>query len=238
MSIDLPKEVKKLLETDSFKGRSGAEKKPLSASSQSNLKAICKLFDANSPQRTLEVGFALGFSAALFASRHKVRALGATQAVHTAIDPFQKEVWDYAGVVSLEQLGLDAGVRLIEKKSAVVLPALWDAAEQFDMIYIDGSHIFEDVFIDCYYACRLLSDNGIVLFDDSADKHVVKVVKFMRNAMTHAFEEVPAEAYREAQGSVASLKYSVARKLNRTQLTAFRRIGAPDRAWDSDFVNF
>ena len=42
-----------------------------------------------------------------------------------------------------------------------------DKGERFDMIYIDGSHEFDEVFVDAYYSYRLLSPGGIMLLDDS-----------------------------------------------------------------------
>ena len=37
------------------------------------------------------------------------------------------------------------------------------------MIYVDGSHNFEHVFIDAYYSVQLLDMGGVVLFDDSIE---------------------------------------------------------------------
>lgn len=37
---------------------------------------------------------------------------------------------------------------------------------KYDFIYIDGSHLSVDVFIDAFYSFHLLNDNGIIIFDD------------------------------------------------------------------------
>ena len=51
---------------------------------------------------------------------------------------------------------------------------------KFQLIYIDGSHRFEDVFCDFYFVRYLLAVGGYVMFDDSSDSEVAKVVRFVR----------------------------------------------------------
>lgn len=37
---------------------------------------------------------------------------------------------------------------------------------KFDIIYIDGSHLFEDVLIDIEYSYKIIKNNGLILIDD------------------------------------------------------------------------
>ena len=57
-------------------------------------------------------------------------------------------------------------VRLIKNNSATALIKLIEDGEKFDMIYIDASHIYDDVSKDILYASQLLRDNGILAIND------------------------------------------------------------------------
>lgn len=55
----------------------------------------------------------------------------------------------------------------IASTSRSLLAKMCDAkVEQFDLIYVDGSHDRHDVMIDTLLAWRLLSVNGIMIWDD------------------------------------------------------------------------
>lgn len=81
---------------------------------------------------------------------------------HVAIDPFQTTVSDDCGAVAIEQADLVGYLDLQRSLSAVALPRFVEGSKRFDFVYVDGSHLVEDVFIDAYYVARLLADNGIV----------------------------------------------------------------------------
>jgi hypothetical protein len=143
---------------------------------------------------------------------------------HTAIDPYQSTVWDGVGMQCLESAGLQSFIELFEEPSALVLPRLLSEGRRFGLIYVDGSHLFEDVFVDAYFCARLLTVDGYLLFDDSSNRHVAKVLAFIdRNQLT--LERVPER----------SLRHRIARLLGRRQLTVYRRRGPVERPWDSPF---
>lgn len=58
--------------------------------------------------------------------------------------------------------------RLTKRKgsSLSVLPKLLDEEREFDMIYVDGSHLADDVLTDGINAWRLLKRGGVMIFDD------------------------------------------------------------------------
>lgn len=218
-------------------GRTGKQISTASMSSRNNLKTIAALLKERQPARTLEVGLALGSSALVIAGLHK--AGGAQPAAqHIAIDPFQSSVWDDCGVLALEKAGLASFCRVIRDFSWRALPQLYDEQQEIGLLYIDGSHLFEDVFIDLFYSARLVCLNGLVLFDDASDQHVAKVIRFVRRNMKHAFRELDLSAYRDNMSASDRLKYSAAKAMGRVQLVAFERIGDPVRAWNSPFVAF
>jgi predicted O-methyltransferase YrrM len=183
---------------------------------------------------TLEIGMACGTSAALLAHLHRTRGeAGAHQ--HVAIDPFQHEL-DEAGVTLLHGEELQDFVQLIREPSYIALPALLQAGRQFDLIYVDGSHHFEDVMIDFIYSLHLLTDGGIMAFDDSTWTDVAKVLRFVERNYADIVEPVDVLAHRPAD--TISLKTRVAAALKRNQMTAFRKVGMPTRHWSAKFVNF
>ncbi len=47
--------------------------------------------------------------------------------------------------------------------------------EKYDLIYIDGSHIYSDVLNDANSAISLLNENGILIFDDFLWMHYPKI---------------------------------------------------------------
>jgi hypothetical protein len=162
-----------------------------------------------------------GGSALVFCASHK--ELGhPPEAQHFAIDPFQSTVWDSCGLIALERSGLTGYLDFREAYSALELPKLLKEGIRFDLVYVDGSHLFEDVFVDTYFVARLLTDGGVVAFDDSSNSHVAKVLKFVRTSLSKGLEELDLSRYRKKQ---ERLKYRVARRLGKVQLSAFRRIG-------------
>ena len=235
MTLDFCPALDEIYRTRRAIGQSGRVFEGLTAlSTPNNLLTLRALMMERRPARTLEVGLSFGGSALAIAASH--RDLGHAPArQHVAIDPFQLEVWDDCGIAALSAAGLGEYTDVRRQLSSDALPALLAAPRAFDLIYIDGSHIFEDVFVDAYFSIRLLSRDGIVLFDDSGDAHVAKVLKFLRTNWAPIVSEVDLASYRTDGGS---LRYRIARQLGRTQLCAFRLIAPPPRAWDSAFHDF
>jgi len=200
-----------------------------------NLVILKNLFAHVKPKRTLEIGMAFGGSSLLFAALF--RQAGEPPAKqHVAIDPFQSNHWEGLGVKALERSGLAGYATLHEELSSLALPKMVVQGDQYDLIYVDGSHLFEDVFIDAYFTAQLLALHGVVAFDDCRDPHVLKVIHFLRRNRQDSLEEVDLSPFRDDQGK--SLKYQVAKKMGRTQMTAFRRIGPATRPWNAPLRDF
>ncbi|HEY6167685.1 MAG TPA: class I SAM-dependent methyltransferase [Verrucomicrobiae bacterium] len=217
-------------------GRSGRRFEDIGAlSSLNNLIVLRALMQDLKPDCTLEVGLSFGGSCLVFTMSH--RDLGhAPAAQHLALDPFQKQVWDDAGLLAVETSGLSGFLDFRSAFSAVELPRLWHEGRRFGFIYVDGSHLFEDVFLDAYFSVRLLAEGGVVAFDDSSDPHVAKVLAFLRRNLRGALEEFDLSPYRLDGGK--SLRYRLGGLLGRRQLTAFRRVGEVVRPWDAKFRPF
>jgi cephalosporin hydroxylase len=227
-------ELATLVETGVATGRSGKECRAMALSSVNNLLTLRAMMLAFKPQRTLEVGLSVGGSALVFAASH--RDLGtAAAAQHVAIDPYQSTTWDDAALVSLEAAGLRGYVDFRSAPSALELAALVRTGYQAGLAYVDGSHLFEDVFVDAYFVTRLLALGGVVAFDDCADPHVAKVIAFLRSNGPAGVREIDLSPYR-ADGK--SFRYIAAKLLNRVQMIAFQRVGEVDRSWDAPFSDF
>jgi predicted O-methyltransferase YrrM len=59
-----------------------------------------------------------------------------------------------------------ARVRMLRGESRRVLTELLDAGDQFDLVYVDGSHLALDVLVDAGLSWGLLRSGGVIVFDD------------------------------------------------------------------------
>jgi predicted O-methyltransferase YrrM len=123
--------------------------------------ALRDLAIAEGAERTIEVGLALGISA-LFLCQAVLPRGGR----HVAIDPFQSESWNGAGLRTLRESGADGLVEVIEEESQLALPRLVSEGREFDLAFVDGDHRFEGVFLDLYFMTRLVRPGGLVVVDD------------------------------------------------------------------------
>ncbi|HEV3377272.1 MAG TPA: class I SAM-dependent methyltransferase [Thermoleophilaceae bacterium] len=123
--------------------------------------ALRDLAIAERAQRTVEVGLALGMSA-LFLCQAVLRHGGR----HVAIDPFQRESWNGAGLRTLREAGVEGLVEVIEDESQLALPRFVGEGRAFDFAFVDGDHRFEGVFLDLYFMTRLVKPGALVVVDD------------------------------------------------------------------------
>jgi predicted O-methyltransferase YrrM len=216
-----------MLATGTTVGASGKQFTGLQSNSTlNNLRFIQQTMRERKPRRTLEVGLAYGASTLVFCSEH--HRLGHEAArQHTAIDPYQPyPLYDEAGVNAVKRAGLADFLDYKPEFSEFVLPRLLETHQRFEFIYIDGSHLFENVFLDAFYAARLLNDGGWMAMDDSSDPHIAKVNDFIRTNLSGAMKEISPGA----RSSFAGL-------LGKRQLTVFERLPYdgphPPRKWDT-----
>jgi predicted O-methyltransferase YrrM len=123
--------------------------------------ALRDLAVAEGASQTIEVGLALGMSA-LFLCQAVLRRGGR----HVAIDPYQEESWNGAGLRTLSEAGVADMVEVIEEESQLALPRLAQEGREFDFAFVDGDHRFEGVFLDLYFMTRLVRAGGLVVVDD------------------------------------------------------------------------
>jgi len=232
-TASFPPELLRMLETGLVRGRTRTLP-VVGASTRNNLAVLAAMLDYFAPQRTMEIGLGCGTSALLFLNWHQ-RHSATGEALHTALDPYQADL-DHAGLEQIERAGFSGRFRHIPRLSHAALPQLVVEGERFQLIYVDGSHLFEDVFIDLYYSARLLAEGGVILFDDATWPDVAKALAFIRKNMASSLQEIDLEPFRP-QG-YRGVRYKLAKALGKTQLVAFRRVADPARPWDARFWNF
>lgn len=232
-------ELAKLLNAKQIVGKSGRALDGSGLSTANNLQILHNLCIDKRPAKTLEIGLGPGGSALVFAHYHK--SFGNAFLSHTAIDPYQTPGYDDAGMLVLENAKLNQYVNIIRMPSAMALPSLIDERHKFDLIYIDGSHIFEDVLVDVYFSHQLLNAHGLMILDDCADSHIKKIVRFLQTNWAEFYQEHSLLPYRK---TASTIRYRVGRILNKLQCRAFHKIKDGFRTWDEKagrnarFINF
>ena len=226
----------KLLSSTELTGKTGKKVSTRGFSTLNNLWVLSCLFAEIKPSRTLEVGMALGASSTLFSSLHRQQNPQAV-GVHHAIDPFQSEHYDSCTPVFLEQNNLEGVTVLHEKLSSLALPSLVEHGLKFGLIYIDGSHLFEDTFIDFYYSAMLCDVGGCIALDDCRDSHGLKLVRFVRTNLRDFFEEVSPYPYQLGSKAKRMLKEFAAKPLGQQQMVVFRKKREGGRDWNNCRLN-
>ena len=138
--------------------------------------ALRDLALAEQAERTIEVGLALGLSA-LFLCEAVIERGGR----HVAVDPFQQQSWNGAGLRTLREAGVEHLVEVIEEESQIALPRLVSEGREFDFAFVDGDHRFEGVFLDLYFMSRLVKPGGLVVLDDMWMPSVRTAVAYMES---------------------------------------------------------
>ena len=100
---------------------------------------------------------------------------------HIAMDPWQDNYpgGPSPGLWNLEQAGLRHLVEFHLDSSHRVLPALELRGQQIDFAFIDGFHTFDHTLTDFFLIDKMLTLDGLIVFDDVSWPSVRKVVRFV-----------------------------------------------------------
>lgn len=161
----------------------------------------------------LEIGLAYGVSALAIAEA--VVARGRPRGAHLIIDAFQNNFHDSGwNVIVTAELGDVCS--LLRERSQLALPRLLSRSFVADAAFIDGSHIFHNVFVDLFYLREIVRPGGLVILDDCEWHSVATAVRYFE--LNTGWEPEPLQTA--------------------TRLRAYRLPDPPvDRAFD-DFVPF
>ena len=143
------------------------------------------------PRRALETGLAFGLASSFILeglAHNAETGAGPGGGFHlTSIDPFQTRDWDGAGVEHLTRAGAAPAHTLIEEGSETAMAHLASRGARFDFIFLDGDHRFDAVFVDLFFAARLVRPGGLVVLDDAWMPSVRKAAAFgVRNGVFFA----------------------------------------------------
>jgi predicted O-methyltransferase YrrM len=223
--------LREMLLTGKTKSWTGEELALESASTVNNLHVLRRYIQAAKPKRTMEIGLAYGASALAILGTQAEIGEGHS---HTAVDPLQSSLWKKGAVRAITDAGFASRFELVEKPSSLALPELVEAGARFDLIYIDGLHVFEHTFVDFYYSAILTEIEGVVLFDDSRSPHVDKVIRFIRANLANSLEPMDMSPF---EGN-KSLPARIANQLGIRQLKGFRKIKDTYRPYNAPFRQF
>lgn len=134
---------------------------------------VAALVKATNPTLSIEIGLGYGFSALTICS-----AASEQTHRHIVIDPHQSTYWNNGGLRTLESAGVAHRVSLIEKPSYAALPELLKDGVVADLVFIDGWHTFDFVFVDFFFADKILRPEGVVVFDDADWPSIRPVVRY------------------------------------------------------------
>jgi predicted O-methyltransferase YrrM len=123
----------------------------------------------------MEIGLAYGNSALAIGEALLCRRQQDPQQV--IIDAYQ-HLFQNAGWEAIVAAGLSNVCTLLTERSQLALPRL--VAEDFvaDAAFVDGSHVFHNVFVDLYFLRELVRPGGLIVLDDYQWPSVATAVRY------------------------------------------------------------
>ena len=130
---------------------------------------------AEQPGTVIEIGLAYGRSALAIAEA--LVAAGSDEARHVIVDAYQ-ELFHGCGWASITGAGLAGRCHLVQERSQIALTRLLADGFAADAAFVDGSHIFHNVFVDLFFLRELVRPGGLVILDDCNYLSVATAVRY------------------------------------------------------------
>jgi predicted O-methyltransferase YrrM len=130
---------------------------------------------AENASTVIEIGLAYGSSA--LAVAEALVAAGSSDARHVIIDAYQDR-FHGSGWAAIVAAGLTGLCSLVEERSQLALPRLVSEGFVADAAFVDGSHIFHNVFVDLVYLRELVRPGGLVILDDCSFLSVATAARY------------------------------------------------------------
>jgi predicted O-methyltransferase YrrM len=134
----------------------------------------------------IEIGLAYGSSA--LAITEAIVSQGTDDARHFIVDAFQDHFHD-AGWRALMAAGLADVSSLVRERSQLALPKLVVDGFVADAAFVDGSHLFHNVFVDLAFLRELVRPGGLVILDDCDWPSVATAARYFE--INAGWEPVP-----------------------------------------------
>lgn len=130
---------------------------------------------AERARTVIEIGLAYGGSALAIAEALVANEPG--QGHHLIIDAYQNRFYG-SGWSAIVEAGITGLCLLFEERSQIILPRLLSDGFLADAAFVDGSHIFHNVFVDLFYLRELVHPGGLVILDDCSYPSVATAVRY------------------------------------------------------------
>lgn len=129
----------------------------------------------------LDIGFGCGFSSIAM-------ALGGDLNV-TAVTTDGQSLQRYQRAAARSQKNCPETITLHPSISSdIFLPEKVKENIKYNIIFVDGGHRFDDVFIDCHYAARLVEAGGLLVLDDTHFGAIRSVANWLNTNMSHIWD--------------------------------------------------
>jgi predicted O-methyltransferase YrrM len=184
--LDLIRETRRKLTNGGALRGASPDDFPIKTLPESDCDVLRDLLIAENPKTVIEIGLAYG-NWALAIGEALVLGRGER---HTIIDPFQDSGFHDTGWEAICAAKLDSLATLIRERSQIALPRLAGNGISADAAFVDGSHVFHDVFVDLYYLQMIVRPGGLVVLDNYWWRSVAMAASYFETNLgwkPHAF---------------------------------------------------
>jgi predicted O-methyltransferase YrrM len=143
--------------------------------SQHDCDVLRDLVAAEQARVVIEIGLAYGNSA--LAIEEALSSHPSDVSKHVVIDPYQ-DLFRNTGWDVITSAGLADRCTLLAERSQTALPRLIAEGFVADAAFVDGSHIFHNVFVDLYFLRELVRPGGLIILDDCDWPSVATAVRY------------------------------------------------------------
>jgi predicted O-methyltransferase YrrM len=152
--------------------------------------ALRDLLIAERARVVIEIGLAYGSSALAIAEA--LVSDGSNGSALMILDPFQDSFRD-AGWHAMVSAGLSGICSFVRDRSQLVLPRLVSDGFTADAAFVDGSHVFHNVFVDLAFLREVVRPGGLVVLDDCEWASVATAVRYFE--MNCGWRRHPLESH-------------------------------------------
>ncbi|MBV8836043.1 MAG: class I SAM-dependent methyltransferase [Alphaproteobacteria bacterium] len=160
--LEVVREIRRKLATDGPPWARAGDDFATVTLPESDCDAVRDLLIAEGPATVIEIGLAYGSSA--LAIGEALISVGGNR--HVIIDPFQDSGFRDVGWDLIRSALLDGIAVLFRERSQIVLPRMTAEGMSADAAFVDGSHLFHNVFVDLFYLQMIVRPGGLVILDD------------------------------------------------------------------------
>ncbi len=180
------------------------------------------------PKQLLEIGLAYGVSSLYICDAIKDNET----AYYHIIDAYQSDVWKGIGKVNLRRAGYLSRVTLHETLSELCLPRFLEQKLDFDFVFIDGHHTFDQVLLEFFYINRMLVVGGIIIFDDVHLASLQKILRYIDGYECYEQLSIPPKT---ANSNIARIRKMMS--IAPARIAGFIKTAADTResGWFKDF---